>query len=154
MDHVESSDPVRPVPTPLTPIVGRERDIAQVRALLLDAGARLVTLTGPGGVGKTRLALAVADHVASAYTDGVAFVPLASVADPDLVLDAVAHALGVRIAPGADPVARLAAAIRNQSRFLRLNQFSDLLLETIALSQTGPRSLTTSNGWTALRIVS
>jgi len=127
MDHVESSDPVRPVPTPLTPIVGRERDIAQVRALLLDAGARLVTLTGPGGVGKTRLALAVADHVASAYTDGVAFVPLASVAEPDLVLDAVAHALGVRIAPGADPVARLAAAIRNQSRFLLVDNVEHVI---------------------------
>ena len=72
---------------PLTAIVGREREAAALRGLLLRPSARLVTLTGPGGVGKTRLAIAVASDLEAGF-DSVAFVPLASVGDPEHLLGA------------------------------------------------------------------
>ena len=86
----------------LTSFVGRERELAEARRLLAGgpSGARLLTLTGPGGVGKTRLALRLAAAVAPAFPDGVRFVPLAALADPALVPAAVARSLGVRDGAG------------------------------------------------------
>ena len=81
------------LPRHLTPLVGRDADIEAVDALL-ERGTRLLTLTGPGGIGKTRLAVAVAERVASRYADGVAFVELASVTDVDRVAEMVAARLG------------------------------------------------------------
>lgn len=84
------------LPTPLTSFVGREPEVDRVCALLLQGERRLVTLTGPGGVGKTRLALRVAETLAPEFATGVAFVDLSPVRDPALVLAAIARALGVR----------------------------------------------------------
>jgi hypothetical protein len=85
-------------PLPLTGLVGREREMARLRVLI--GGHRLVTLTGPGGCGKTRLAAAVAGEVAPGLADGVCWVELATLADPALVPQAVARALDVREQPG------------------------------------------------------
>src|ERR687892_725401 len=71
-----------PFPTPLTALVGREREVTTLTGLLCRPDVRLLTLTGPGGVGKTRLALCVADDVAADFPDGVPFVALAPVRDP------------------------------------------------------------------------
>src|SRR5262249_56678110 len=100
--------------------VGRERDIATVVALLDRPDVRLVTLTGPGGVGKTRLAIEVAERVATSFPDGVYFVELAPVADVALVLPSIAHAFGVADAGDRPLVEGLAAHLGRRNVLLVL----------------------------------
>ena len=71
-----------PVPTPADPMIGRDDEVVLLGELLRRPGVRLVTITGPGGVGKTRLATATATALARSFTDGVSFIPLATVSDP------------------------------------------------------------------------
>jgi non-specific serine/threonine protein kinase len=80
---------------PAASLVGRRGELLQAHALLLDAAAPLLTLTGPGGVGKTRLALAISHDVDAAFADGVTFVDLSPLTEPAMVLDAVVRALGL-----------------------------------------------------------
>ena len=82
------------LPVPATPFLGRERELAEVVSLARGDGVRLVTVTGAGGIGKTRLALQVAAELSEEHPDGVFWVPLAALRDPELVLQAVAQALG------------------------------------------------------------
>jgi predicted ATPase/serine/threonine protein kinase len=84
------------LPPQRTPLLGRGAETAAVAATLLNPAVRLMTLTGPGGTGKTRLAIQVAADLASAFEGGVAFVNLAPIADPKLVISAIASALGLR----------------------------------------------------------
>ena len=84
------------LPVPATPFLGRETDLADVASLLTGNGARLVTLTGPGGTGKTRLALQAAAAAAEGYPDGIWWVPLAPLADAALVLPTAGEALGAK----------------------------------------------------------
>ncbi len=96
------------LPPQTTSTVGREGDVRAVAALLGDPGVPLLTLTGPGGCGKTRLAVQVAAATANAFPHGTFFVPLASITDPTLVLPAIAQALGVSAAAGQSLTAYLA----------------------------------------------
>ena len=84
------------LPSPLTRLVGREAELETVTRMLTTEGRRLVTITGPGGMGKSRLAVAAAREVEASYPDGVVFVDLAPVLDPGLVNATVANALGIR----------------------------------------------------------
>ena len=83
------------IPSPVSVLVGRDADVAEVTRMLTAPGARLVVLTGTGGAGKTRLALAVAARIQGQWADGAAFVDLSPVTDPRLVPDAIASALGL-----------------------------------------------------------
>lgn len=91
LDAYRNNLPLQP-----TPLVGREKEVAQVCDLLRAEETRLLTLTGPGGIGKTRLALQAAADVLEDFTDGTFFVPLATLTEADLFLSAVAEALGVK----------------------------------------------------------
>ena len=147
-------DPVAPpspgggagLPAPLTSFVGREQEVAAVTARLLDPGVRLLTLTGPGGVGKTRLALEAARAVGEAFPDGVVVVPLAALADPALVPAAAAQALGVRETADAPPLQALQAALRGARLLLVLDNFEHLL----AAAPVVPALLAACPGLTAL----
>jgi predicted ATPase/DNA-binding CsgD family transcriptional regulator/DNA-binding XRE family transcriptional regulator len=110
-------------PVPLTQLVGRRRELADLRRLVTGGDTRLVTLTGPGGVGKTRLALELAADLKSAFPDGIAFVPLATVRNASLVLPTIAEALGVRDRGGRSLTARSAELLRGRSILLVLDNF-------------------------------
>ena len=110
---------------PLTAIVGRDQETVALRDLLLRRTARLVTLTGPGGVGKTRLAIEVASALDGGF-DTVAFVPLASVGDPELVVATIARAVGLQATEEAAATA-LQAYPRPRSMLLILDNVEHLL---------------------------
>ena len=119
-------------PRPPTRLVGREREVAAITYTLRSGQARLVTLTGPGGVGKTRLALAVANAIAADFPDGVVWVELAQVIGPaqeaiPLVAGAIARALGTREPVPQAVAASLAAAIEGRTMLLVLDNFEHLL---------------------------
>ncbi len=107
------------LPAPPGPLIGREREVAALRSLLTDGGVRLLTLIGPGGVGKTRLALQVASDLRDAFVDGVWFVDLAPLDDPALAPAAIARAMGYEA--GAAPLAVLIREVRDQRALLVLD---------------------------------
>jgi Cdc6-like AAA superfamily ATPase len=89
--------------SPVAPLIGRESERAFVRSALLEQHVRLLTLTGPGGIGKTHLAHVLMDELRHDFADGAYFVSLGSVRDPELVLVAIARSIGLRD-PGSLPL--------------------------------------------------
>ena len=115
------------LPAPPTPLVGREREVASLVDLLRQDEVRLLTLTGPGGVGKTRLALQVATNLVDAFSDGIWFVDLAPFTDPDLVVSAIAQAFPFR-ETGTEPLlAQLAVFLRDKRLLLVLDNFEQVV---------------------------
>src|SRR5215467_14298801 len=132
------------LPKPLTSFIGRERELAQATRLL--AGSYLVTLTGPGGSGKTRLCIAVAAAVAGDYPDGVYFVPLAPVRDPDLVPSTIAQSIGLQDARDRPLMEHLVSQLRGRQMLLVLDNFEHLLPGATVVAQL-------LSGTSALRIL-
>ena len=104
----------RPLPVSTTSLVDREQAIGEVAGMLAPPGGRLVTLTGPGGIGKTRLALAVAERVRDRFGAGMVFVPLAEVTDPWLVLPGISRALDADLVGAGPPLEALAEPARRR----------------------------------------
>jgi predicted ATPase len=136
------------IPTPLTPLIGRDRERGAVEALLERDGVRLVTLVGPGGIGKSRLAIDVANRRRAAGTE-VAFIDLSSVTDASLVPNAIAEALGVLDTGDAPIVEKLTTALRQRTLTLVLDNFEQVLaaapaLVTLLSSAPGVKLVVTS----------
>jgi len=116
------------VPTPPTSLIGREGEVAAIRDLLHPPeGHRLVVLTGPGGVGKTRLALSVAAEAANVFADGIASIPLAAIRDSALIIAVIAKAVGVRESGDKPLVEQIAARVADQQRLIVLDNFEHVL---------------------------
>ena len=114
-------------PAVLPSLIGREREVGAVHDLLRQSDHHLITLTGPGGIGKTRLAIAAAAETAAGFADGAAFVPLAAVTNPALALPAIAQALDIRETLERPVLAALTDALRERCLLLVLDNFEHVL---------------------------
>ncbi|MCI0475685.1 MAG: tetratricopeptide repeat protein [Anaerolineales bacterium] len=136
-----ATTPARNLPTQATPFVGRATELAKITELIRDPDCRLLTLVGPGGIGKTRLAVRAAAN-AETFGDGIFFVPLVGVGAGDLVVAAIADALGFSFHGGESPRAQLLDHLRDKEMLLVLDNFEHLLVAADLLAeiiQTAPR---------------
>ena len=121
------------LPLAATPFVGRTRELAEVTALLRTADTRLLTLTGAGGSGKTRLALRIAEARTRDYRDGVWFVAFEDISDPDLIAPMICQALGLAEQPGLTPTRRLLEWLGERRLLLLLDNLEQLVDGTALL---------------------
>ncbi|MHB8645971.1 MAG: ATP-binding protein [Thermomicrobiales bacterium] len=135
------ADPPRPpappphnLPAQVTPLVGRTRAVAAAIALLRGDAIRLLTVVGTGGVGKTRLAIAVASGLRDDFADGICFVSLGTIRDPNLLVATIAQTLGLAEIRGQSPSDRLIAHLRDHHLLLVLDNFEHLTSEAIAVA--------------------
>jgi predicted ATPase/serine/threonine protein kinase len=130
------------LPAQRTPFIGREKEVAWVRALMQRPESQLITLTGPGGIGKTRLALQVAAEESDAFPGGIGFAPLATATDESSVLTAIAQAVGIQALPGQSIWETLQEHLRTLEHatlivldnFEHLVSFAPLIADSIAAS--------------------
>jgi predicted ATPase/RsiW-degrading membrane proteinase PrsW (M82 family) len=118
---------VSKLPRPATPLVGRERELADVKSLLEERDARVVTLTGPGGTGKTRLSIEAASQLRDVFASGVFFCPLATVTEPEIAVTTIAQTLEVRERPGEAPLETLKDHLRDKHLLLVLDNAEQVL---------------------------
>ncbi len=115
------------LPVQGTPLIGREREVAVICSLLRRTEVHLLTLTGTGGIGKTRLSLQVATELLGDFADGVYFVPLAPIRDPELVMPAIAQTLGIKETGGQAPLNLLKVFLLDKHLLLLLDNFEQVL---------------------------
>jgi len=121
LDNSPNNQPLQP-----TPFLGREKEVDALQQLLLRDSSRLVTLTGPGGVGKTRLGLQVAAELAEHFPDGTWFVSLAPIRNPDLVIPTISQVLGLPEARDQAPLEHLKSALQEKKVLLLLDNFEQV----------------------------
>ena len=146
----------RHLPAELTPLIGRQQEVDRLCDLLTRQDVRLLTLLGPGGVGKTRLALAVATHMQPHFGDGVHFVPLAMIRDPGLVVPTLAQALHLQESRGYSLLDQVQIALQDRHTLLVLDNFEHVvqtapLLEDLLLACPALTILVTSRDVLHLR---
>ena len=144
----------RGLPARLEPLIGRASEVAAARALLLEEAVPLLTLTGPGGDGKTRLALRLAADLAPEFADGVAFVDLAPLRDPELVVPAIAQVLGIQVGARRGALPDLVDALRERRLLLVLDNVEQVAAaapDVAALVAGCPRLSVLATGRAALR---
>ena len=122
------------LPIQPTPLVGREREVATVCELLRRQEARLVTLTGPGGIGKTRLGVQVAAELSELFVDGMFFVDLAPLSDPALVVPTIAQRLGIWEGTGQSLLERLKEGLHQKQALLLLDNFEQVLSAAVQVA--------------------
>ena len=123
------------LPAQLTPLIGREQEVAMVRALLQQPEVRLVTLTGPGGIGKTRLGLYIATDMLDEFVDGVCYVPLAPISDPTLVVSTIAQTLGLKEVGDRPLLDLLKVSLQDKRLLLLLDNFEQVTMAAPGLSE-------------------
>jgi len=123
------------LPVQPTPFLGREQEVTSVCALLSRPEVHLVTLTGPGGIGKTRLSLQVAAELSEQFADGVFFVALAPVSDAELVMPTITQTMGFRETEGQSPLALLKAALKDKQMLLLLDNFEQVIEGAVQVAE-------------------
>lgn len=155
--HDVQAHPAGPNTLPAEPasFVGRADELAELQRMISDKATRLITLTGPGGTGKTRLALAAASTLGQAFPDGVYWVALDAVSSPDRVLPTIADALGIRAVPDTDLLSLAGDHLRSRRALLALDNFEHVLDAwpvVAGLLRAAPRLTLLVTSRTAIRI--
>ena len=141
------------LPTQVTTFIGREKEIRD--GLKLLDGTRLLTLTGPGGTGKTRLSLQLAAEAAASFPDGAFWVALAPISDPEIVPSTIAHSLGVQVSGNELPIDRVTEHVRDKTLLLVLDNFEQILPAASVIStllEAAPRVKVVTSSRAPLRI--
>lgn len=127
--------PLRNLPTPLTPLIGRTEELVAIERCMQRSTTRMLTLTGPPGIGKTRMAIQITHDLAGSFRDGVVFVALATIRDPDMVLPTIAQTLGITEGGSFAILPQLQKFLANKQMLLTLDNIEQVIAAAPALAE-------------------